>query len=268
MGANLVAPPDGGKRFVRRGPEFESVDRRRRAELQSDMARFGRLNVPALLGVSTRRLLLWQLVWLAPVLFGLSVLFGKVDADAGRAFYSAAGGPDPLWTVGIFNVVDGMIGLISVWGLAVGLFLGCFRRTRFAGFIVLLGALAYLGGCASRRSLFGAPRKEAFTQLGERLMPLVDAIEAYHDDRGAYPEALESLVPGYLTKIPATEMGNFTNFHYYVGPRARSYYGNPWVLVVPAHQGMGFSEFHYFPLQNYPTNGAHFRVGKWAYCQD
>ena len=105
-------------------------------------------------------------------------------------------------------------------------------------------------------------------QLGERMMPLVQAVESYHRDNGTYPEQLENLVPKYLQKLPQTQMGNYTNYNYYVGSRAQSFEGNPWIIEIPAGYGMGFDQFYYFPLQNYPQGGPYERMGKWAYFHE
>ena len=98
------------------------------------------------------------------------------------------------------------------------------------------------------------------------MMPLVIAIEAYHRDHGSYPERLEVLVPKYLNQLPSTGMGNYTDYHYHVGSEAKE--GNPWIIQVPAGYGMGFDQFYYFPLQNYPDGLPYERMGKWAYFHE
>jgi hypothetical protein len=215
-----------------------------------------------------KRLLAWQLVWLVPSLFAFSLFFGWLDNRAIRASLSPAGGPDPFFSMWAPIFVDIALCLSSVLAFVVGLVLGSARRTQFAGIFVLLCALAYLGGGGSRHMIFGNPRKEAFTKLGERMMPLVRAIEAYHRDHGTYPESLDALVPAYLDKLPATGMGNYTNYNFYVGSRAQHFGGNPWIIEIPVGYGMNFDQFYYFPLQNYPDGWPYKRMGKWAYYDE
>lgn len=210
-----------------------------------------------------KRLLAWQLVWLVPSLFAFSLFFGWLDAEAIRTSLSPAGGPDPEFSMWIPGFADAALGLGSLLAFISGCVLACIRKTRFAGIFVLLCAAGYLGGCNSRRIVFGNPRKETWTQFGERMMPLVAAIETYHRDHGSYPERLEVLVPKYIDQLPSTGMGNYTNYHYYVGSQAKE--GNPWIIEVPAGYGMGFDQFYYFPLQNYPDGWPYERMGKWAY---
>jgi len=215
-----------------------------------------------------KRLLSCRLVWVVPFWFVFSLFFGWLYYRAEQAFYSPVGGPDAFFCMFPVFWMDVGIGVVSFFACFVGGGLACWRRTRFAGFIVLFCALAYLGGCGSRSAIFGDPRKIAWTQAGERMMPLIQAIEAYHHDHGAYPAQLEAVTPTYIDKLPSTGMANFTNFNYYVGEQAQYHEGNPWVIDIPACCGMGFNQFYYFPLQNYPTNWAYERMGKWAYFHE
>lgn len=105
-------------------------------------------------------------------------------------------------------------------------------------------------------------------QVGERMMPLVNAIEAYKMDHDDYPKELNDLVPTYFKELPSTGLKAFTNYNYYVGSNAKSHYDNPWILCIPACEGMGFNQFYYFPLQNYPDSYPYERMGKWAYFHE
>lgn len=213
-----------------------------------------------------QRLFAWQLVWLVPALFSISLFFGWMNANAIRTSLSPSGGPDPEFSMWIPGFTDAALGLGSFLVFIAGIVLACIRETRFVGLCLVLCAVGYLGGCSSRRIVFGNPRKEAWTAFGERMMPLVTAIETYHHDNGSYPERLEVLVPKYLDQLPSTGMGNYTNYHYYVGSMTKA--GNPWIIEVPAGYGMGFDQFYYFPLQNYPRGWPYERMGKWAYFHE
>jgi hypothetical protein len=164
------------------------------------------------------------------------------------------------------GLIDAGLGLGSLLAFMIACIFACMRKTRFAGVFMMLCAAGYLGGCGSRQIVFGDPQKEAWTQLGERMMPLVTAIETYQRDHGAYPERLDILVPKYIDRLPSTGMGNYTNYHYSVGSQLSE--GNPWIIQVPAPCGMSFDQFYYFPLQNYPDGWPYERMGKWAYFHE
>ncbi|HWI58014.1 MAG TPA: hypothetical protein VNZ22_12365 [Bacillota bacterium] len=215
-----------------------------------------------------KRLLAWQLVWLVPGLFAASFYFGWLHAKAIRLSVSRAGGPDPEFSMWLPGFTDAALSMGSLSALIAGCVLTGSRQTRFTGLFVSLCALGYLEGCQARHAIFGSPRREAFTQLGARMLLLVQAIEAYHRDNGAYPAQLNALIPRYLDKLPSTGMGNYTNYHYYVGWAAQRHEGNPWILEIPAGYGMGFDQFYYFPLQNYPQGWPYERLGKWAYFHE
>ena len=168
----------------------------------------------------------------------------------------------------ITGFADVALSIGSFLAFVVGCVLTCLRRMRFVGVFVLLCASGYLGGCGLRSTVFGSPRKEAWTQLGERMLPLVRAIEAYHRDHGAYPAQLQNLVPTYLDELPSTGMRKHTNYFYYKGERAQTHQGNPWIIEIPAGYGMGFDQFYYFPLQNYPKGWPYEPMGKWAYFHE
>ncbi len=205
-----------------------------------------------------KNLFLW-LPCLFTFFFLASLLFGLFDITATRARYSTTGGDDPVFG-NLFGIIaDVLLGLASALAFIIGL-VGCFRkRTRTAALVMLACATGYLGGHHFRQAIFGDPRREAFLQLGERMQPLVNAIESYHRDHGAYPATLESLITNYLPKLPETGMGSYTNYSYCTNRD-----NNPWIIQMPVGYGMGFDQFYYYPLQNYP-GPLYERMGKWAY---
>jgi hypothetical protein len=206
-------------------------------------------------------LVLW-LLCLFTFFFLASLLFGLPDIAAARALYSPAGGADPFFNHFFGLMADLLLGLASALVFVIGL-VGCFRkRTRTAALVMLACATGYLGGCNSRHTILGNPRRDAFLQLGERMQPLVNAIESYHRDHGAYPATLESLVTNYLPKLPETGMGSYPSYTYYTNSA-----GNPWIIQMPVGYGMGFDQLYYYPLQNYP-GWPYERIGKWAYFHE
>jgi len=186
--------------------------------------------------------------------------------------YSASGDGDPFWDTFGSSVLMMIAGIIALCFLLLGFVLCLVRRSQFAGFMMLTCSICFIGGCisgmASRELAFGNPRVEAFSKLQIRMAPLVEAIESYHRDTGDYPEDMNALVPKYLAKLLDTQMGRYTNYNYYVGDRARSFYSNPWIIEIPVGYGMGFDQFYYFPLQNYPSGWPYEKIGKWAYFHE
>lgn len=211
---------------------------------------------------------LWQLAWFLPLLLAVSLLFGWIDDWAMRIDVSEAGGMDPFFGTFLSTFADISLGLASVFGILIGLLLCGFRRAHLPALFLLLGGLTYLGSCQARPLLFGSPRDDAFLALGERLMPVVDGIDAFHADRGGYPQSLDDLVPDYLPALQPTGMANYPEYTYLVGKNAARHRGNPWIIEVFAGYGMGFDQFYYYPLQNYPEGGSFERLGKWAYFHE
>ena len=68
------------------------------------------------------------------------------------------------------------------------------------------------------------------------------------------------------------EVAAYPEYQYFVGEKAASYEGNPWVLYIftPAG-GINFDSFMYFPRQNYPDHGyggSLERVADWVYVHE
>jgi hypothetical protein len=220
-------------------------------------------DVPPFLPTARRKLpRLFYLLWL-PLVFALTLtatmFFEWQQFQVERIAYSAEGGVDPFFGFSWFYVMAGiLVFLITMLVLFSGALIACFRNFHAVGMALSLTAIVFLGGflgsCNAGRHVFGNPRREAFTQMGERLMPLVNAIEAFHQD----------LIPKYLEKIPPTGMGSHTNIVYRVGGNL----GNPWMLNIDAHEGLGWNQFYYFPLENYPKGWPYERMGKWAYFHE
>jgi len=85
---------------------------------------------------------------------------------------------------------------------------------------------------------------------------------------GQPPDSLGELVPDYLAELPSTGMKNYPSYEYRTGDAARLHHGNPWVIWMGVGYGMGFDEFVYYPLQNYPEHSGFERLGKWAYFHE
>ncbi len=210
-----------------------------------------------------------HLFWVLPLVLALSLCFGWIDHRAMEIDVSPEGGPDPFFGLFPFVLVEVGLLIFSCLAIPITIFLTFFRRLRWPALFVLFVVLTYFfGGLMTRHAVFGSPRQEAFHALGERLTPLVEAIEAYHVDHHKYPGTLDDLVPLYLPELPTTGMGNYKDYRYIIGPPSPFYAGNPWVIEVPAGYGMGFDMFYYYPLQNYPRDQPFERLGRWAYYHE
>ncbi len=92
----------------------------------------------------------------------------------------------------------------------------------------------------------------AFRSLGQRLTPVVRAIEEYEAAEGRLPSRLEELVPHYLPQLPHTEMGNHPDYEYAVLNGTHAWGANPWVIEMHTGWGLGnFDAFFYCPRQDY-----------------
>jgi hypothetical protein len=116
-------------------------------------------------------------------------------------------------------------------------------------------------------------RIQGMAAFADRSRPLVDAIRQFERERGAPPNDLQQLVPGFLPEVPSTGMTAYPDYEYHVGPiAAQDYHGNPWALSVFTPSGMiNFDQMLYFPKQNYPDTGYGGwleRVGDWAYVHE
>jgi hypothetical protein len=216
------------------------------------------------------------LLWLALLLFVSATVWslwvGGLQTKAEMAMYSDTSASYPTFGQGLSGILL-MVASLSAFCLLVLGFVFCLiRRTQSFGIIILTCSLGFIGGCfggsVSTELAFGSPRAEAFSKLQSRMTPLVNAIESYHRDTGAYPEELNRLVPKYLVKLPDTQMGKFTNYNYYVGRSEAKFCNNPWVIEIPCGFGIGFYQLYYFPLQNYPKGSSFDRYGKWAYFHE
>lgn len=122
-----------------------------------------------------------------------------------------------------------------------------------------------------------------FARLTERAEPIIQALEAFRKERGAYPNALEELVPKYLAKVPLAGIQVCPEFVYVsqgaeVGGRNLNqpyrWMNSPnrevvnYDLSVSMHKlrsGYASDLFYYLyyrPEEDYPS--VHQRFGRWA----
>jgi hypothetical protein len=160
---------------------------------------------------------------------------------------------------------------LSAFVLVVSVPLLIFRRTRRAGFLALACALAHIVG--QRAGGSWNTERNAYLSVATRSKPLIAAVSAYEKEYGHPPDSLGQLVPRFIPEIPKTGISGCPEYELVTGEKASSYYmGNPWVLRIrPPQVGIGFDDFFYFPLQNYPKTGYGGwleRIGDWAYVHE
>jgi hypothetical protein len=106
-------------------------------------------------------------------------------------------------------------------------------------------------------------------QATARATPLVQALERYREDHGAYPEALQELQPGYIAEAPGTGMIGYPDFEYQPPGEAKleaAGYG----LYVNCFV-MSFDTLHYWPSEDYPEKmwgGVVEPIDGWAYVHE
>lgn len=164
------------------------------------------------------------------------------------------------------------LSLLGMVIMAVATFGLIFSKVRCAAMAVLIGsALMVVLSIISLKSADDI-RMQGFERLTRETVPLIAAINEYHEKHGQPPEDLKTLK---VTNPPGHEIkgGELPDFDYIAGDRAvERYHGNPWVLILDAPTGpFRWDKFIYYPLQNYPTlgHGGWFEsVGDWAYLHE
>jgi hypothetical protein len=164
----------------------------------------------------------------------------------------------PCFGAALFLPVAPLLFLKRSWRAPVA-------HTAFVSGLLLASTYIGLGTGKAIRHL-------GFDHLARRSAPLVQAIVAYTDSRGAPPDRLSALVPDFLPAVPRTGIAAYPDYEYVVGDAAAQYDANPWALIVFAPSGgSNFDQFMYFPRQNYPERGyggALERIRDWAYVHE
>ena len=183
------------------------------------------------------------------------------------AAVAPAGSDAFLWLLLLF-ILPGLAAFPCILGGLIGLASSRFRR-RAA--ILTLCSVAYVAALPVASRIGEKVRMKAFHRLAGRSRPLVSAIHNYEKKYGHPPESLESLVPEFIAKVPATGIAAYPEYRYSRSATNR-YHGNPWVITIfTPSGGINFDQFMYFPLTNYPEvgyGGRLERVGDWAYVHE
>ncbi|NTX01926.1 hypothetical protein HUA74_18710 [Myxococcus sp. CA051A] len=125
--------------------------------------------------------------WLVPVL----VLVGAAMMTAlGHLSFNAA------LFVPLLALGGGLLLLVTLV-LAV---LPARRSVNFVTLAYLLGGVALAGAGMVRGMSW------RFDRVEEEFAPLIAALDAYHAEKGQYPEAVAELIPAHLSKAPSCEL--------------------------------------------------------------
>jgi hypothetical protein len=200
--------------------------------------------------------------------------FGLLSAllcayTVGSSYLAVSGYGD--WAIPGQELVS-WLSLLGMIIMCVAVFGLLFSKVRCAAMALLVGSgMMVLLSILALKSA-DTIRMQGFERLSKETVPLIAAINDYHEEFGQPPESLKLLK---VTYPPGHEIkgGDLPDFTYIPGGRAvERYHGNPWVLVLEAPTGpLRWDKFVYYPLQNYPSlgNGGWFeRVGKWAYIHE
>lgn len=187
-----------------------------------------------------------------------------------RQMVGAEGDPGRYFGVGMLVLLAGFA-MVFV-GLPAGVLLSFSRRTRLIGLALLVGFAANVAAIHQFGKAGTAYRMNVFRALGERSMPLIDAIKAYEAQHGNPPDTLESLVPEFIEAIPTTGMAAYPEFELLSGEDAYMWMDNSWIVRIKTSSGpVNFDQFMYFPNQDYPeelASNRFERLGAWAYYHE
>ena len=134
------------------------------------------------------------------------------------------------------------LGVFFLSAIIAAVLLICVSRCfRTYGLFLIFCSILFFGGCHLKSHIIQSLKAEAFEALIERMTPLVAAIEQYKNDKGMYPEKLDSLIPGYLKSLPDTGMGNHKKYYY----NSRSSPGMEFNITIPVGQGLSLDSIEY-----------------------
>ncbi len=191
----------------------------------------------------------------------------------------------PYWRPGAINPDDafalqfysGVSLLVAIFCLLLSLVILLiiavillFKRKKGTLLYLFAGVLlVFLGSLVSVLSpfLFRTDFVGVFTPVAERGQAIIDAVEAFHRDNGAYPECVEDFVPAYLKEMPKTGLAGYPDFTYRKGDDTIPYV----VSVNTPRGGLNWDEFIYWPTGNYEKHywgGWIEPVGKWVYFHE
>ena len=171
---------------------------------------------------------------------------------------------------GVFLLLAILGLLLSLLILLIIAVILLFKREKRILRYVFVGVLfVFLGSFVSTLSpfLFRTNFVKAFTPVAERGQAIIDAVEAYHMDKGTYPECVDDFVPAYLEQLPTTGLAGYPEFKYVHGDDTIPYA----ITVDTPRGGLNWDQFIYWPTGDYDKHywgGWIEPVGKWVYFHE
>jgi len=173
----------------------------------------------------------------------------------------------PAWGV-MFLVPAGWLAMLvggPIW------FVRELRGERRAPWLRVSLAISILAwGSLPGVRLVHSYRQAGLRRISFNARPLIDAVEQFRRNTGAYPAGLEALVPNYLSSVPYTGTVGYPRFYYRLAePHDR--FGSYELGVMTPSGGINFDRYFYWPEGNYPDRiygGGVERVGEWAYVYE
>lgn len=149
--------------------------------------------------------------------------------------------------------------MVALVGLVPALTLMFFEGKRKTSGLIWIACICALLSTVPAMFLSREIRRNGFEQMAERTKPLIAAIKKFEKQKGHAPEELEDLVPEFISTVPKTGIGTYSDYEY------ERFEGDtdPWGL----HISFGGDEFYYRPSEKYGARvgGCVEPVGTWAY---
>ncbi len=115
-------------------------------------------------------------------------------------------------------------------------------------------------------------RTAAFARASVNGAPIIAALKEYRSDNGKYPNSLNTLVPAYVSALPATGLIGYPEFTYRNGYNDSSAVSDSYELRINCPSGtINFDRFVYWPSEEYPERIQGNRtelIGSWVYVHE
>ncbi len=172
--------------------------------------------------------------------------------------------------MGVFWLLAILCLLLSLVILLIMAVILLFKREKRTLRYVFAGVLlVFLGSLVSALSPFLVRTDfvKTFTPVAERGQAIIDAVEAYHMDKGTYPGCVDDFVPVYLKQLPSTGLAGYPEFEYTQGDNTI-----PYAITVNTPRGvLNWDQFIYWPTGEYDKQywgGWIEPIGKWVYFHE
>jgi hypothetical protein len=87
------------------------------------------------------------------------------------------------------------------------------NKTKVSFYFLIAGIVSFAADYSGSRIIH---LEEEWSK--EKAVPIINALDKYHEDKNEFPDSLKKLAPDYIASIPKTRMGLFgTEFEYSCG---------------------------------------------------